>query len=387
MKQISSLDLFYLTEEFKILENQRIETFYLDEDVFYMKVFIKGKGNLFLTNKISKFIYLSEKKQTESSQIPKSFALFLRKHLKNSYITKLEQIKNERILIISIDKKNKENEDIIKYKLIIELFSNGNIILTDENFNIINLLNRKIFKDRSLKNKEKYQFPPQKEISFLEIEKNEEKKKLIEKLKKSELSLVKFLAIEFGIGGKYSEEIVFRAKIDKNKISNSLNEEEIENLIETIINFNKEDLSPRNIVNKEDKILDFIPKKFLSINEKQKENNSFNDSVFNYFKNYLEENKNKNYQLNEKEIEKKINIIKKQEKLKEHILVEYERLNNIGNKIYENYSLIENLINQINLTAKEKGWDYVLEKIKEDEKLKKIIKKIDPKKNEIILDL
>ncbi len=384
MKQISSLDLFYLTKEFKeIIENSRIETFYLEEDIFYIKIYVKGRGHYFLKNKISKYIYLTNRKEEEST-IPKSFIQYLRKFLKNGIIKEIEQIENERILKIEISKKNSLNNEFEIFYLFIELFANGNIIICDKDLIIINSLQKKKFKDRKVMVKDSYVLPPQKEINIHTLDKNEDKLK--QKLKESDLSIVKFIAIELGIGGKYAEEIIFNSKINKNINSNELNNEEINSIIKNSKELIERELSPSLIINEDNKIIDFEPIFLKSINKKRKELSNFNEVIKTYFKQFENKRDQKEEEF-KKELLKLENRIKKQEKQREEILINYEKFNSIGNKIYENYSLIEELLNSINKTAKEKGWNFVLEKIKTNEKLNKIIKKIDPKKNEIILNL
>lgn len=81
------------------------------------------------------------------------------------------------------------------------------------------------------------------------------------------------------------------------------------------------------------------------------------------------------------------NRLEKQKQQMKDIEVNYEKFNNIGNKIYENYELVEELLNQINAAAKEKGWEYIKGKIKEDSRLKKLIKTLNYKNNEIVLNL
>jgi predicted ribosome quality control (RQC) complex YloA/Tae2 family protein len=384
MKQLSHFDLHFLINEFQeTLKDQRIDTFYIDNDILYLKVYVKSKGNFFLVNKISKFIYLDTNKKTNSNIVPKSFTLALRKYLKNGYIRDIKQIQNERIIIITVEKK--ENEEIKKFNLIIELFLNGNIVITDENDKIINLYLRRNFKDRTLKIGETYQIPENNKINIFNLDDNFFK----EKLNKSNLEIVKFIAIEFGIGGKYAEEICFRAKIDKKKECSKLENKEIEEILDSINSFLNENEKNISYFNNE-KIVEFSPLKLKIFKEKYKEKKypNYNEVIKEYFSQFLEtENENKKYSEFENNIRKKEKIIEKQKKLKDNIIKEIDILNKKGNLIYENYSLIEELLNSINKTAKEKGWDYVLKKIENEPKLKSIIKKINPAKNEIILDL
>lgn len=379
MKQISSVDLYFLTRELKILENQRIDTFYYENDTFYVKIYVKGKGSMFLTNKISKCIYIGDEK-SESSE-PSNFIQYLRKYLKNGYISEIRLIENERVIDIKIEKKEIEKEKVVVYHLILELFANGNVIVTDDELNIKNSLLKQKFKDRTVMVHDRYELPPQKEISLFNLD-----EKLFDKqLKESDLTVVKFLAIKLGMGGKFSEEVCFRSKIDKNKSSKELTIKEIESLIFELKQVVINEISAKGVY-KDDKLVDFIPFDFVSINEEKRDFASFNEVIKEYFKQFESQ-----VDLREKELEKELkklqNRLDKQLKQKEEVLLNYEKYNDIGNKIYENYALIEELLNSINKAAKEKGWDYVEEVIKNNEKLSKIVAKLDYKNNEIILKL
>ncbi|MDA3855642.1 MAG: NFACT family protein [Candidatus Woesearchaeota archaeon] len=376
MKQISSLDLYYLVREFKILENQRIDSFYFESGTFYIKVYVKQKGNKYLTNKVSKFIYLGNEKKDSST--PPNFIQYLRKYLKNAFIETIEQMENERILKIIITKKN-EKEEMDTFYIFIELFSNGNVILTDENLNIKNSLTKKTYKDRSIKVHEKYELPPQKEISIFNLD----KEKFISMFEKEDLEIVKFLATRFGIGGKFAEEVCFKAKIDKN--AKDLKPEEFNNLIENLKKLPNEEVKSYGVY-KNEELIDFIPFDFSSIIYHKKEFTNFNDVIKTYFEHFLDEADKHEEEL-KKELEKLKRRLKTQQKQKEMVLKDYEKYNEIGNKIYEHYSLIEELLESINKASKEKGWDSVKKTIKENEKLSKIIKVLNYKNNEIILNL
>lgn len=375
MKQFSSLDLHFLVKEFKILEDSRVETFYLDDEVFNLKCYVKGKGHFFLRTKIGKYIFLDNKKDDSASQ-PKSFAQYLRKYLKNAFLRKIEQIEGERILKITLEKK----EDEIKtYFIFIEVFGAGNIVLTDNNLVIKNSLIKKTFKDRKVKVHETYELPPKKEFSFS----NPDKEKILAITKTSNLSVVKFLAIEFGIGGKYAEEILACIDIDKNEKSSDVNFDLVLDSLKKIVN-KKIDST---LYFKDDKLNDVEPFEFKSIKLESKKIESFNKAVEKYvseFEDTKQDQRDKEFLKEVKKLEKRL---EKQLEQQKHTQEEYEKLSEVGNKIYENYALIENLLNQINKAAKEKGWKYVEEKIKSDEKLSKLIKKLNYKNNEIEVEL
>lgn len=378
MKQISSVDLYFLVKEFKILENERIDNFYYEDGVFYIKVYTRGKGHLFLTNKVSKFIYLGTDKP-ESSH-PSSFMQHLRKYLRNGFIREISLVDSERILKINIEKK--EGEELKNYFLVLELFANGNVILTDDNLKILNSLQKKKFKDRKVMVREQYELPPAKELTIINLDSEKFKKVLAE----SDLNIVKFLAIKFGLGGKYSEEVCLLADIDKNKLTSELKSNEINSIENILYELKVRELYPKIILNEKQEVVDFIPFDFKSIDKEKKSVETFNDAVKSYFEQFLEE-KDERAEEFAKELKKLQNRLDKQLQQKQQVEKDYKKFNSYGNKIYENYAVVEELLNSINSAAKEKGWDYVLETIKSNEKLSKIIKKVNYKNNEIILDI
>lgn len=373
MKQISSLDLHYLVKEFKILENQRVDSFYFEDEVFYLRVYVRGGGHKYLTNKVSKYIYLGDSKVDANH--PKSFISYLRKYLKGSFIREISQIFGERILKVVFEQKIEE--ELKKFNLYLELFANGNIILCGEENIILNALSKKKYKDRTVMVRDIYELPPSTGLSI-----NSSEKEVQELMSQSDLSLVKFLAIKFGLGGKFSEEICFRLDVDKNMLVNEFKE------IVKLIKILREIYSYSGkgyVLEDENKIIDFFPFKFKSVSNLI-EKDSFNDCIQLYFKQFKEDISVKDDSYT-KELKKLENRVLKQKESMKKIEIESSDLSNMGNKIYENYILVEELLTSINRVSKEKGWDYVLDKIKSDEKLSKIVKKLNYKNNEIILDL
>ena len=380
MKQISWLDLFYLSKEFKDLEGSRIETFYYEDKTFYIKTYVKQKGNIFLANKVAECIFLTQQKHTNANQ-PKGFVAYLRKYLKNGIIQKIEQPTQERILKLEISKK--EDEIIKTYFLYMELFAGGNVILTNEENLILSILENKIIKDVKIRAKEEYKLPNEKEKEFILTNLDEEKLK--EKIKKSEDSIGRFIALTFGIGGKYANEILFRLNIEKDTKSNTLNETQIQNIINLLIEIKDFKIEPKLYL-KNSKADDFTPFKFESKQDEFKEFQTYSQAITEYF-GETQEKEDKREKEIQNELKKVNNRLKKQLLQREEIEKGVEKYNGLGNKIYENYSLIEELLTNINKSAKEKGWEHVEQTIQTNPKLKKIIKKLDYRNNKIILNL
>ena len=376
MKAISSVDLYFLTKELKNLETGRIESFYFEDTLFYMKIYNKSQGHTFLTFKTGSYLYLSKEKHETSH--PNPFVSYLRKYLKNAFLESIEVVEGERIIKLVLSKKKISSDEnvepvFIKYHMYLEIFAPGNVILTDESDVIINTLTKKNYKDRIVRNKEPYLLPPARELTLLSLE------NLDEELKKSDLPIVIFFAMKFGMGSKYAEELVKKMDIDKETLAKEVSPK----IISTIISgFLKKKMNPC-IVKKENKVKEFYPFDFQEDNLEYVD--SFNTAIASYYSQFavVEDKKEKDL---EKEFKKLVNRLKKQEAQKKQMLLDYETYNSYGNKIYEHYALLEDVLTSISKTGKEKGWESVLETIKTNEKLS-FIKKLDYKNNKIVVEL
>jgi len=207
-----------------------------------------------------------------SPETPTTFALTLRKYLQNALIEKIYQENFDRILVIEAARGEE------KYKLIFELFSEGNCILAHENSKIITLLKPGKFKDRALLGGAVYQFPPQKPDPFSISE-----EALIESSKGQKI--VKFLAAGLGLGGVYAEEACLRASIDKAK--ENLEKEEAEKLTAALKEMKELALSSKAVMVYENSTPVDVAPFFLEIyrlqGKEKKEFESLNAALDEYF--------------------------------------------------------------------------------------------------------
>jgi predicted ribosome quality control (RQC) complex YloA/Tae2 family protein len=377
MKQISGVDLLFLTKELQPLVNQRIETFYYENQIFYIRIYVRGQGHKYLTINLGKYIFLGDTK--EDSSHPNPFVQYLRKYLKPSFIRDISQVGIERIIKIGIEKKIGEDETqenglkIGKYNLYLELFGTGNIILTNEDNEIMNSLTKRKMKDRIIMNKEKYQLPPQPPLNVINIDKNI----LKEEIEKTDLTVVKFLAIKLALGGKFAEYICKQLNIKSDAETKTINTDELITQLDRLINL------PTNAhMDKDHK--DFYPIDFNI--EGQVKCESFNSCITEYFNQFKVQTDAREKEL-DKQLKRLKDRLKKQENTKTRTLKQYQENNDIGTKIFENYGTIDDLLKSINKAAKEKGWESVEESIKNNEQLTNLIKKLNYKKDEIILNL
>ncbi|MFZ0005633.1 MAG: ribosome rescue protein RqcH [Methanoregula sp.] len=132
---------------------------------------------------------------------PPQFAMFLRKYLSGGKVLAIRQHGLERILIFDIGK------GTLTYRLIIELFDEGNVILTDESYRIIKPLRHHRFKDRDIVPDAIYALSVTDPTGSLE--------NLAITLAGDDRDLVRALAISCMLGGTYAEYVCRTAGIDK----------------------------------------------------------------------------------------------------------------------------------------------------------------------------
>ena len=340
---ISSLELHYVVEELQDLVDSKIDKIFQPlQNEIVLQLHKTGTGKLVLRIAPGRYIYLTEYRQ-ENPQTPKGYCVYLRKKLSNARIKRISQLEFERVVEFIIETKEEQ------FKLYAEFFPKGNIVLTDKDRIILSPLENQIWKDRTIKKGEKYIYPKQK-YNLLEIEKDDLKKISSGSDKES---VVKTLAIELGLGGKHSEEICEAAKVDKDKNPKLIDTKEINALFSAI----KEIIGKKIDMNK---ILD------SELTNELKETAN------------VETNRAKNTQM-----EKAEKISEMQKKQLKKIQKEAEENQKIGEKIYENYQLIDEILKEI----KKARAKFSLQEIKEKLKDHKVIKELKEKENKVVVEI
>ena len=365
--QISSVDLHYLIKEMQFLERGKIDKIYHPEkEELILQFHVSNSGKKILRIISGKFIFLSDYKGRYDA--PSGFCMFLRKKLANARLRGISQVGSERICLLVFEVKEG------KYRMYIELFGKGNIILTDENDIIINALEQKKWADREIKKNNKYAYP-KKEHNFFNIKKEE-----FGKVLDSGKELVYGLARDIGVGGTYAEEICYTSSIDKKK--KSLSKEEIEKVFKAFEGIINKDIGAC-VVYKEDKIKDIVPFELEIYNKANKKSfGSFNEAFDYFFKEECadkEEFKSK-HQL---DIDKTKKILEQQTRQIKDMEKKAKDNTKKGEMIYENYQLVENILDEIN---KAKG-KYSFNEIGKKLKGHKIIKRVDGKNKKVVIEL
>ncbi|MFZ8801190.1 MAG: hypothetical protein ACO2ON_03385 [Candidatus Nanopusillus sp.] len=231
------------------INNSIVKNIYNIEDGVVFELYKPGLETKFLYIIPGKIVFLYNIKEREEIN---KFTLKLRKDFNETKIN-IEIDNNDKIIII------KNNEK----KLYIELFPNGLLVVTDYNDIILYANQYKNFGIRKIFRNEKYVKPPGSVKIINNI--NEFFEKVNNTNKKD---VVRFLAIDLSLGGKYSEYIIKKANVEKNKSPKELNKEEIER----IYGIYNDIVNLKIIIDENGNIIENINKYFTNLYLNRREN-------------------------------------------------------------------------------------------------------------------
>jgi predicted ribosome quality control (RQC) complex YloA/Tae2 family protein len=338
-KQLSSFDIFVIVEEIQDYLDYNIEKIYQisrDEIVIKLKN-LKNKDKISLYIKNGEFLTITTK-QFETPLKPTTFAMTLRKHITNGKILKISQFEFDRIIEITIMKKD------IEFTLIIEFFSKGNIILINNEKKILSTLITQHWSHRKIKIKETYISPPSQINPFILKKEN-----FSDLLKESKSDIVRTLAVTINLSGSIAEEICVNVPIKKDKNILDITDEEIEKIYIELKKFLKLFLNKKFdpiIVYENSEIIDIKPFKFeIYKNANCEKTESFIKSFEKYIT--YEKTDIKKIKTNDELIEKIKRRIIQQNKIIEKFKNEIIEKKIEGDIIYLNYEKCDTLLREI----------------------------------------
>ncbi len=377
--QLSSIEIHYLANELQFLVDAKIDRIYQPEEKeLLLQLHLPNQGRKIMRISVPSFLYMIENKPEMESE-HSEFCLLLRRRLENARVRAIIQKNYERIIEILLETKKH------KYNLIIELFARGNIILCDEKYTIITVLEQHVMKDRVIKIKETYKLPVR-EYNLFELTKEQLSKLLQNSLQNA---VVKSLAMDLGTGGIFAEELCLQAKINKSKKPIDITTNDLDALFSAIKNLRAKKLHTL-LVLKDNKLEDVVPFELGCYkNSSQNDNNytfektdTLNAALERYFSAGIIK-KSSAIIKSEKEMQKIQTIINEQQTLViEMEKKEYETRQK-AEIIYNNYQLIDNLLKELKEITQKHSWATIKEKLKGH----KLIKSVDGKEKAIVVEL
>ncbi|MFQ5815752.1 MAG: ribosome rescue protein RqcH [Candidatus Hydrothermarchaeaceae archaeon] len=354
--RMSSFDILALLKELKELKGSRInKVFQISPVELRVQLNAPGRGKFDTVIVAGRRMHLTERPKPAPKE-PSTFAMTLRKYLGNAIIEAVEQVSFDRIVVLKCRKGS-------VFFLIVELFGNGNVILSDEGYNIISLLKVERFKDRELLPKRKYALPPGRSNPF-ECGEDE----LVGVINNSGTDLVRALARELGLGGLYAEEVCLRSGLAKDKKiitrkDSTVIKKTLLGLLESL-----DEKKPR-IVFEDGKPIDVVPLTLEGYGGRAVEEfDTFNNALDEYFS--ILEQRDGIAEVKEDfgtELGRLEARLKEQEALIEKYADAEKRYRAFGDFIYSRFSEIEGLLAGLTKAREKYSWEELMEALKTGE--------------------
>jgi len=385
----SNFDVFAISKELDpILAGSSIANVYEIEDLLILKINTRKEGRKNLIIQSDSRINLTDY-DYPIPKYPSRYIMSLRKFLKNRKILSITQYNFDRIIIIELT-----NIDSKPWKFLIELFNKGNFLLLDENDNLKIAKKYRKFKDRDVLAGKEFIFPKSRGKDFLTINQEEFK----DLTRDSDAEIVRTLARNINIAGLYSEEICLKAGIDKKKIANELNNDQLSALFKAFKNLRNQflfgDIAAYIVLDDNGLEINVLPFELETyIQNEKKSFTSFNSAVDEFYSKIDTESlkKPKDHQINQR-INAQEKILNNQLEYMEELKKKKKNYYKHGDFIYSQFNPMENLLNVI-LSAKAKGysWEEINDKL-ESAKLEKLsgaefFNKIIPATKELIIKI
>ncbi len=379
MKAMSNVDLYAISHELnELLQDARVQKAYQPtRDTVIIRFHVPGKGRVDVAFQAGLRVHTTQY-PPENPKVPPSFPMLLRKHLKNATVREVRQHNFDRILEIDIQKEH-------RFTLVVELFSQGNIILLDEENRIILPLKHRHAQGRKITSKEEYHYPAERGIHPLNVELDD----LNELFENSDSDLIRTLA-RSGLGGMYSEEIFLRSGVDKKLPAKEVSGSDIEliyqNLVELFQPLKTFQFQPqivREVVEKEDESKenqgkspkkkgkeDVLPLDILTYQNYQKERfDTFNQAADEFYSGKVGADiKKEQEDIWAKQVGKYEKRLRIQEETLEGFQKTIVETKKKGDLLYSHYSEVQNLLDIIHQAREKYSWMEIASTLKKARK-------------------
>ncbi len=377
--QLASIELRVLVSELRQLEGSWVGQVY-DLQAAAVK---PGKALVFQLNNsegrkylvcLAPSVVFSSAAKPAATEKPGSFCSMLRHHLGNAWLVSISQLGSERIveLIFSSGKGQ---------RLIIELFSKGNVVLVGEKGVILAAAEHQQWKDRTIRPGFTYS-PPPATADFAAMPEGQFSKAILSSGKDS---AVKALAVDLGLSGSYAEELCSAVGVDKAKAPSSLSQQELGRLFSSLQQLLSRKPSPLAVLDDSNNVVEVFPFPTASATAaKTKPFSSFNEAVEALLLRQLESSSSA---LRESPSLRRIRELEIAIGQQKATIIEMEKAagenTRIAELIYEHYQDVKQILDDYNALRK----TFTPEQLREYFKSNKKVFSIDEKTGTVTLEL
>lgn len=368
--EMTSFDIATLVYELnQTIIGARIENIYqLTSTTLLFRLHQLNQPTLQLLLEAGKRAHLTSYALSKPSK-PPSFCMALRKYLRNGKIKEVQQHEFERVIILKINTREG------MFSLITELFGDGNIILVSPQGTILYALTYRKMRDRNVLRGESFKHAPPSGKNPFHLTRPD-----FEEIKHfGKLEIVRALTKFLGIGGLYAEEILLRAKIDKNTMCEALTKQQIDELFtktQTILSkITAGKFEPSIVVDEKGEWVDIVPfplEKYADLTLKSYK--SFNEASDEYYsKTVTIEKVSKAEEEFARELARLQRTLKDQEKTLEESKRIIEQNKAIGNLIYVHLGELQLLTQRIvDEKSRGKTWEQINSEIEKEKQAQRI---------------
>ncbi len=356
---MSNVDVHAICHEIKeILKGARVDkAFQPTKDTVIIRFHVTGSGRVDVVFQAGIRVHITQY-PLQNPKIPPNFPMLLRKYIKGATVEDVRQHHFDRIIEIQVKKEQ-------RFTLVVELFAKGNIILLNEEGRIILPLKRKLWSDRKISSKEEYKYPPKKGINPLKLEKEELKELFLN----SSGDIIRTLA-RSGLGGIYAEEIILRSGVFKELTAESISEEDLNSIYESIGELFKplknSNFHPQIVKEKGDAVPIDLK---LYENDEKEFFETYNLAADEFYSSQVREDIKNEYEgiwgSEVKKFEKRLRI-QEETLAKFHKTIEDSKKK--GDLIYSNYAIIHNILEIIGKAREKYSWKEIASKLKKAKK-------------------
>ncbi|WP_255168249.1 ribosome rescue protein RqcH [Natrononativus amylolyticus] len=226
-RELTSVDLAALVRELGAYEGAKVDKAYLyGDDLVRLKMrdFDRGRLELLLeVGEVKRAHTVAPERVPDAPGRPPQFAMMLRNRLSGADFVGVEQFEFDRILEFVF-----EREDGIT-RIIVELFGQGNVAVTDGEYEVIDCLETVRLKSRTVVPGSRYEFPESR-INPLSVS----REAFDHEMDDSDTDVVRTLATQLNFGGLYAEEVCTRAGVEKAMDITDAGEAEYDRIYEAI---------------------------------------------------------------------------------------------------------------------------------------------------------
>ncbi|MFC7238287.1 ribosome rescue protein RqcH [Saliphagus sp. GCM10025317] len=226
-QELTSVDLAALVGELGSYEGAKVDKAYLyGDDLVRLKMrdFDRGRVELMLEVGDRKRVHtVSPERVPDAPGRPPQFAMMLRNRLSGADFVGVEQYEFDRILEFVFDR-----EDGVT-RIIVELFGQGNVAVTDCEYEVIDSLETVRLKSRTVVPGSRYEFPESR-VNPLTVS----REAFNQQMDDSDTDVVRTLATQLNFGGLYAEELCTRAGVEKTLDIEDASEDEYERIYQAI---------------------------------------------------------------------------------------------------------------------------------------------------------